>query len=138
MDKGLSIVFDPDDDLPDISADHRAIKQMALNLLNNAIKFTDSGGQVKATIAQEGDQVFFRVQDSGCGIAESDLPNLGQPFVQGKSPDGRVRRGTGLGLALTKSFAEMHGGRITIESTVGVGTTVTIYLPVNSPALGEA
>jgi two-component system, cell cycle sensor histidine kinase PleC len=132
MDRGLSIVFDPDDDLPDIKADHRAIKQMALNLLNNAVKFTEPGGQVRATIFQEGDWILFRVQDTGCGIAPEDLPNLGQPFVQGQAPDGRTRRGTGLGLALTKSFTEMHGGKISIESTVGVGTTVTIQLPVKA------
>ncbi|HVY89216.1 MAG TPA: PAS domain-containing sensor histidine kinase [Hyphomonadaceae bacterium] len=132
QDRQLSLVFDPDDDLPDINGDHRAIKQMTLNLLANAIKFTDPGGEIRIDMQVEGDWLVIRVKDSGIGIAPEDLPRLGQPFEQSRTPESEVRNthGTGLGLALTKSFAEMHGGRLTIDSTVGVGTTVTIYLPV--------
>ncbi|MDZ4759690.1 MAG: PAS domain-containing sensor histidine kinase [Alphaproteobacteria bacterium] len=129
-DKEVSLVFDPDDDLPDINGDHRAIKQMTLNLVANALKFTDAGGEIVVAMTCETDWMVIRVSDTGIGIPAADLPRLGQPFEQAKSPDGRNPNGTGLGLALTKSFAEMHGGRLAIESTVGVGTVVTIYLPV--------
>jgi two-component system, cell cycle sensor histidine kinase PleC len=129
-DRQVSLIFDPDDDLPDINGDHRAIKQMTLNLLANAIKFTDPGGEVKVAIFVEKPWLVIRVQDSGIGIPPEDLPRLGQPFEQAKTPEGRNTHGTGLGLALTKSFAEMHGGKLAIESTVNVGTTVTIYLPL--------
>jgi signal transduction histidine kinase len=75
--------------------------------------------------------VVIRVKDNGIGISPDDLPRLGQPFEQVNSPEADVRNthGTGLGLALTKSFAEMHGGHLTIESELGVGTTVSIFLP---------
>jgi two-component system, cell cycle sensor histidine kinase PleC len=129
-DRQISLVFDPDDDLPDINGDHRAIKQMTLNLLTNAIKFTDPGGEVRVTVRVEGQWLAIRVTDTGVGIPIEDLPRLGQPFEQSKSSEGRNTQGTGLGLALTKSFAEMHGGHLTIESTVGVGTMVSIHLPL--------
>jgi two-component system cell cycle sensor histidine kinase PleC len=129
-DRQISLIFDPDDDLPDINGDHRAIKQMTLNLLANAIKFTDPGGEVKVTVFVEKPWLVIRVTDTGVGIPPEDLPRLGQPFEQAKTAEGRNAHGTGLGLALTKSFAEMHGGRLMIESTVDVGTTVTILLPL--------
>lgn len=129
-DKKVSLSFDPDDDLPEIQGDHLAIKQMTLNLISNAIKFTDEGGRIKVTVAQESDWIVIRVSDTGVGISAEDLPRLAQPFEQASSGEGRNIKGTGLGLALTKSFAEMHGGRFTIESTLGEGTTVSIFLPV--------
>ena len=130
-DRDIALTFDPDDDLPDINGDHRAIKQMTFNLITNSIKFTDAGGEIRVTIALEGQWIAIRVEDNGIGIAPEDLPRLAQPFEQVTSPEAKERnvRGTGLGLALTKSFAEMHGGYITIDSTLGVGTTVSIFLP---------
>jgi two-component system, cell cycle sensor histidine kinase PleC len=130
-DREVSLTFDPDDDLPEITGDHRAIKQMTFNLITNAIKFTDPGGTITVTMLLEGRWLVIRVQDTGIGIAPEDLPRLGQPFEQVSSPEADVRNthGTGLGLALTKSFAEMHGGYLAIDSTLGVGTTVSIFLP---------
>ena len=135
-DREVALVFDPDDDLPEINGDHRAIKQMTFNLITNAIKFTDPGGEIRVTVVVEGKWLVIRVKDSGIGIAPEDLPRLAQPFEQVTTPEAKLRnvRGTGLGLALTKSFAEMHGGYITIDSTVGVGTTVSIYLPAGKAA----
>jgi two-component system cell cycle sensor histidine kinase PleC len=130
-DREIALTFDPDDDLPDINGDHRAIKQMTFNLITNSIKFTDAGGEIRVTVAQEGAYIVIRVQDNGIGIAPEDLPRLAQPFEQVTTHEAKERnvRGTGLGLALTKSFAEMHGGYIMIESTLGAGTTVSIFLP---------
>jgi two-component system cell cycle sensor histidine kinase PleC len=136
-DREIALTFDPDDDLPDINGDHRAIKQMTFNLITNSIKFTDAGGEIRVTIMLEGQWVVIRVEDNGIGIAPEDLPRLAQPFEQVTAPEAKERniRGTGLGLALTKSFAEMHGGYITIESTLGVGTTVSIFLPTIKPGV---
>ncbi|RYZ00890.1 MAG: HAMP domain-containing histidine kinase [Alphaproteobacteria bacterium] len=138
-DREIALTFDPDDDLPDINGDHRAIKQMTFNLITNSIKFTDAGGEIRVTIAQEGQWVAIRVEDTGIGIAPEDLPRLAQPFEQVSTPEAKERnvRGTGLGLALTKSFAEMHGGYITIESTLGIGTKVSIFLPTLKPGVSN-
>lgn len=131
-DREVSLIFDPDDDLPEINGDHRAIKQMTFNLITNAIKFTDPGGEIRVTMFREDNWLTIRVKDTGIGIAPEDLSRLAQPFEQVRSHEARERnlRGTGLGLALTKSFAELHGGHIAIESELGVGTTVSIYLPI--------
>ncbi|HWA00180.1 MAG TPA: PAS domain-containing sensor histidine kinase [Caulobacterales bacterium] len=125
--KGLSIVVDAED-LPEIEADHRAVKQMLLNLLSNAVKFTDHGAiMVHARANATG--LIMRVIDTGCGIPIEHLPRLAQPFQQVETELARNHSGTGLGLALTKSLAEMHGGRLAIQSEVGRGTIVTITLP---------
>ncbi|MEP7209219.1 MAG: HAMP domain-containing sensor histidine kinase [Alphaproteobacteria bacterium] len=135
-DKQVTLTFDPDDDLPEINGDSLAIKQMTLNLVSNAIKFTDGGGEISVAVLRENDWLVIRVSDNGCGIPENDLPRLGQPFEQAQAPEGRNSQGTGLGLALTKSFAEMHGGYLSIESQVKVGTTVSIYLPAPGETTG--
>ncbi len=134
-DREIALSFDPDDDLPDINGDHRAIKQMTFNLITNSIKFTDPGGEIRVAMFLESQWLVIRVTDNGIGIAPEDLPRLAQPFEQVTTPEAKERniRGTGLGLALTKSFAEMHGGYLTIESTLGVGTTVSIFLPTAKP-----
>jgi two-component system cell cycle sensor histidine kinase PleC len=125
--KGLSIVVDAED-LPEIEADHRAVKQMLLNLLSNAVKFTDEGAiMVHARANATG--LNLRVVDTGCGIPPEHLPRLAQPFQQVEQELARNHSGTGLGLALTKSLAEMHGGKLAIQSEVGRGTIVTITLP---------
>jgi two-component system cell cycle sensor histidine kinase PleC len=135
-DREISLIFDPDDDVPEIEGDHRAIKQMTFNLITNSIKFTDAGGEIRVTVAQENNWVLIRVADTGIGIAPEDLKRLAQPFEQVTTPEARSRnlKGTGLGLALTKSFAELHGGKLTLESKLGEGTTVTVYLPVERQA----
>ncbi|HEX8901216.1 PAS domain-containing sensor histidine kinase [Vitreimonas sp.] len=125
--KGLSIVVDAED-LPEIEADHRAVKQILLNLLSNAVKFTDHGAiMVHARGTNTG--LTLRVVDTGCGIPPEHLPRLARPFEQVEEELTRNNHGTGLGLALTKSLAEMHGGKLSIQSEVGRGTIVTVTLP---------
>jgi two-component system cell cycle sensor histidine kinase PleC len=125
--KGLSIVVDAED-LPEIEADHRAVKQILLNLLSNAVKFTEQGAiMVHARGNTAG--LTLRVVDTGCGIPPEHLPRLARPFEQVEQELTRTNAGTGLGLALTKSLAEMHGGKLSIQSEVGRGTIVTIALP---------
>ena len=125
--KGLSIVVDAED-LPEIEADHRAVKQILLNLLSNAVKFTDHGAiMVHARANAQG--LTLRVVDTGCGIPPEHLPRLARPFEQVEEELTRNNHGTGLGLALTKSLTEMHGGKLSIQSEVGRGTIVTVMLP---------
>lgn len=125
--KNLQLIVDADG-LPEIEADHRAVKQMLINLLSNAIKFTDQGA-IMVRGRQHGAGVVLRVVDTGCGIPADQLPRLAKPFEQVETELSRNHSGTGLGLALTKSLAEMHGGELTIESEVGKGTIVSIFLP---------
>jgi two-component system, cell cycle sensor histidine kinase PleC len=125
--KGLQLLHEYTE-LPEIEADHRAVKQMLLNLLSNAIKFTDQGA-VMVQARQTDTGLEIRVVDTGRGIPAEALPRLAKPFEQVDNELNRNTSGTGLGLALTKSLAEMHGGRLEIESEVGRGTMVAIYLP---------
>jgi two-component system cell cycle sensor histidine kinase PleC len=104
-----------------------------LNLVSNAIKFTDRGGKITVRVEQRGTEIYFGVTDTGIGIPAEDISRLGQPFEQVSKTKDRNTDGTGLGLALTKSFAEMHGGRLTLSSIYGEGTTVAFYLPIGGP-----
>ncbi len=131
--KDIDLVLDADLHLPDIDADHRAIRQMILNLVSNSIKFTDRGGKITVRVEQRGPMIQFSVTDTGIGIPAEDLPRLGQPFEQVAKTKDRNTDGTGLGLALAKSFAEMHGGRMTLASIYGEGTTVAFTLPIGGP-----
>ena len=128
--KNISLKLAANPNLPLVEADHRAIRQMILNLVSNAIKFTDDGGEVRVTVDQKEGELRVAVRDNGIGIPADALPRLGEPFEQVSDTRDRNYDGTGLGLALTKSFAEMHGGRLTIASDPGRGTQVSFYLPV--------
>lgn len=119
----------PAEALP-VHADRKALRQILLNLLSNAVKFTPEGGAVIAMARQEGDNLIIAVGDSGVGISKDDIARLGRPYTQGSSAGTTDERGTGLGLSLVRSLAELHGGEMTIESRLGEGTTVTIRLPV--------
>ncbi|MGV8996448.1 MAG: PAS domain-containing sensor histidine kinase [Parvibaculaceae bacterium] len=117
-------------ELPVIEADKRAIKQVLLNLLSNAIKFTPAGGDIRIETTAGEREVTMAVVDSGIGIPAHALPKIGRPFEQVENQHSKKHKGTGLGLALSRSLVEMHGGTLKIESTEGVGTRVTISLPV--------
>lgn len=120
-------------EVPEIEADPRAVKQILLNLATNAIKFTPEGGTVRINVVPKSAGLIISVQDSGIGISEEDIKRLAEPFTQIDSQHSRQHEGTGLGLALSKSLVELHGGNFKIESQVGEGTLVTFTLP-NSPA----
>lgn len=135
-DKDIEVVLDVQPGLPEIDADHRAIRQMVLNLVSNAIKFTNAGGKITVAVQQYGPDIKVSVTDTGIGIPAADLPRLSRPFEQAAGSHDRNYEGTGLGLALTKSFAEMHGGELSLSSIEGEGTTVSFTLPIAGP--GEA
>lgn len=128
-DRGLELAAVlPADPIP-VTADRRALKQIALNLLSNAIKFTQAAGSVTVTADAVGPYLEVVVSDTGVGIAPEDIARLGRPFEQAGGSDQRAQ-GTGLGLSLVRSLAELHGGRMTVDSTLGEGTAVTVRLPV--------
>ena len=120
--------------LPDVEADYRAIKQVLLNLLSNAIKFTPRDGRISVSGEARrdalGDRIRVSVRDTGIGIAEEDLGRLAQPFEQIETQHAKSQQGTGLGLALTKSLVEMHGGALDMQSAPGQGTTVSFTIPI--------
>ena len=131
--KNITLTFNYDEDVQEIEADHRAVRQMVLNLVSNAIKFTKDNGSVTVSLKNQNNFVALSVQDTGVGISKDDLPKLANPFEQAQSNQDMNQNGTGLGLALTRSLAEMHGGRFVIDSELGVGTTVTLLLPFQQP-----
>ncbi len=112
-----------------LRADRRAIKQILLNLISNAIKFTPDGGQIAVHAKASGACAFVVIEDSGIGIAKEALKKLGRPFEQVESQLTKTQAGSGLGLAIAKSLAELQGGRMRIRSIENVGTTVFLRLP---------
>jgi len=114
-----------------VFADRRAVKQILVNLLSNGVKYTPAGGEVRVTArpVEAGQGIEIVVRDTGTGISKADLERLGKPFEQVESAETRAKEGTGLGLALVKALAQMHGGTAVLDSVLGEGTTVTILLP---------
>ncbi|MDE2183096.1 MAG: PAS domain-containing sensor histidine kinase [Alphaproteobacteria bacterium] len=113
-------------------ADKRAVKQVLLNLLTNAIKFTPAGGHVGVSVRTADGFATITVRDTGIGIPAEDLPRLGNPFEQVNGDPMLAKSGSGLGLALVRALMEKHGGRLQIDSEEGVGTEVTVAFPMNA------
>jgi two-component system, cell cycle sensor histidine kinase DivJ len=119
------------DDLPEIIADNRALNQILLNLLSNAIRFTDRGGKITISVRAEATSVTFAVEDNGVGISDEDLARVGEPYFQARNAHDRRHGGTGLGLSIVKGLVRLHGGEVSIRSRVGEGTRVTVRLPLD-------
>jgi cell cycle sensor histidine kinase DivJ len=113
-----------------MTGDPRAFKQVVLNLVSNAIKFTERGGKVTASAGVEGSRLVLRITDTGVGIAPDDLKRVGDPFFQAGKTYQRRHEGTGLGLSIVKSLVELHAGELTVQSRIDEGTTVTVALPL--------
>jgi cell cycle sensor histidine kinase DivJ len=154
---GVDVVVRLADELPGIVADRRALLQIMLNLLSNALKFSNRGGQVTVTAAAESgqengkangqgnrheiggdggqepsraaDHLVITVEDTGVGIGAEDLPRVGEPFFQARSSYDRRHDGTGLGVSIVKGLLALHGGWMDIESRAGKGTRVSVHLP---------
>jgi signal transduction histidine kinase/ActR/RegA family two-component response regulator len=129
--KSITINYNNEKSVANIFADPRRLKQILVNLLTNAVKFTPEGGQVamQAQVDEEQDLVEFSVTDNGIGIAVQDVKLLFQPFVQVDSKLNRQFEGTGLGLALVQKLTDLHGGSVRVESEVGMGSRFTVSLP---------
>jgi two-component system cell cycle sensor histidine kinase PleC len=118
--------------MPWVVADERAVKQILLNLVSNAIKFTPEGGRIEIACRRKDDGVLLCVRDNGPGIAPEKMDRVFQPFSQIDNRYGRASGGTGLGLALVRGLAELHGGRAWIDSALGEGTAVSVYFPLSA------
>jgi PAS domain S-box-containing protein len=130
-DAGLTLTQAMPQGLPLVQCDELRLKQILLNLLSNAVKFTPTGGRVAVHVTLDDRGLGIAIEDSGIGIAASDLDTALRPFGQIDSRLARKYQGTGLGLPLAKSMLGLHGGRLEIASTPGVGTKVTAWLPAN-------
>lgn len=122
----------PKDLSRNIIADRRAVMQILLNLMSNAVKFSNEGGEVVVCYAEDGDSIILSVADNGIGIPANKLNSIVRPFEQVSMSYTRDHEGSGLGLAITKELAELHGGSLDISSKVGVGTKVCIKLPFDA------
>src|SRR5204862_282134 len=129
--KSIELTTDVEPEIP-LIADAAKVKQMLLNLVSNAIKFTASGGRIEIEARRVEMHVEMAVTDTGIGIAQDELSRLFTEFHQVDSGPGRQQEGTGLGLVLTKRFAELHGGSVSVDSVVGRGSTFTIRLPLEA------
>jgi cell cycle sensor histidine kinase DivJ len=111
-------------------ADRRAFNQILINLVSNAIKFTPRGGRVSVSAFTDGPTMSVVVEDTGVGIAEDDLPRIGEAFFQVRASYDRRHDGTGLGLSIVKGLVQLHDGDIDISSRLGQGTRITVRLPI--------
>jgi cell cycle sensor histidine kinase DivJ len=127
--QGVSLRGDLASESLEAEADRRAIKQIAFNLISNALKFTPKGGAVTVSARAVGEVLEIVVTDTGVGISADDLVRIGKPYEQAGDADQR-QAGSGLGLSLVRAFARLHGGEMVMESTLGEGTTVTVRMPV--------
>ena len=109
--------------------DRLKIQQVFANLIDNAVKFTPSGGKIAVALTQSGNELIFSVSDTGCGIAEADRNNVFKRFYRADSS--RNQPGNGLGLSLVQAIVRAHGGEIELESTLGKGCRFTVFLPMN-------
>ena len=122
-----------DDEALLIDADRKAVRQILLNLISNAIKFSHKGGSIRIEAKAAGDTLNLTVQDYGVGMNEDELAVLGTPYKQMSSAQTVDERGTGLGVSLVKSLTELHGGRFAAASQKAEGTTIDVFLPLNRP-----
>lgn len=133
----------PETEVPKINADFEKVEQVLLNLIQNSIKYTPDNGKIDVSYnysenvspipsLKRGNWFTVKVSDNGNGIAEKDLPRIFERFYRPETHRNSDKGGTGLGLAISKEIAVEHGGDITINSTLGVGTTLTVYLPVQA------
>ena len=127
----ITISVDLPASLPFVRADRRRMRQIILNILANAVKFTPEGGSVHVSGRDSAEEVAIVIRDTGVGIAAEDIPRVFERFGQVDNSLARRHDGTGLGLPLSQDLARLHGGELTLESEPGVGTTVTISLPAS-------
>jgi two-component system cell cycle sensor histidine kinase PleC len=135
---GVRLVQAVPERLPALRGDATKLRQVLVNLLSNAVKFTPGGGSVKLAADVDGGELVLAVADTGIGIPADKLTEVMQPFRQADAGFDRKHEGAGLGLPLSKALVELHGGSLTLSSTLGAGTTVTIRLPAARLAMDAA
>ena len=125
--EGIEIIYNEPELLPFIHGDKNRLRQVFINIIDNAIKYSDAGGCVTIEAAEKGAYIEIIVSDTGCGISATDLPRIKTKFFKAN----HNRRGSGIGLAVAEEIISMHDGILSIDSVEGVGTTVTIEIPIN-------
>lgn len=121
-----NIIYEEPEILPPIIGDRNRLRQVFINVIDNALKYSGSGGEVTVNVVQEGNKVIITIADNGCGIPAKDLPKVKQKFYKAN----QTVRGSGIGLAVADEIVRLHGGTLDIDSTENVGTTVTITIPI--------
>lgn len=124
--EGITVNYSEPDTVAMIYGDKNRIRQVFINIIDNAIKYSGSGGVINVEANVSANRIAISVSDSGCGISEADLPKVKQRFYKANN----TVRGSGIGLAVADEIISMHEGSLDIESKLGVGTTVTITLPI--------
>jgi signal transduction histidine kinase len=133
--KGLDLVLDIDEDLPLALADGHRVRQIVLNLVSNALKFTEKGGvTLRCKVLERYDMLRISVHDTGIGISPAALDYIFEAFRQADGSTTRRFGGTGLGLTIARKLIELQGGEVAVESIVGQGSTFSFTLPIASPA----
>ncbi|HNN62926.1 MAG TPA: HAMP domain-containing sensor histidine kinase, partial [Candidatus Obscuribacter sp.] len=136
-DRGIELVFEQAENIPLASINQESIERVVINLLNNAIKYTPEGGKITVKVAEsEGKEVAVHVKDTGIGIPEDALEHVFDRFYRVEKKVHTIK-GTGLGLTIVKKIIEKHGGRITVASAIGEGSTFSFYLPALAPSDDE-
>ena len=133
--RSVTLIAEVGKGLPMLVADERACRQIVLNLLSNAIKFSNRGGTVTVALKRQGQSLNLSVSDKGIGMAPESLQRIGEPFFQAQDGLSRQYEGTGLGLSIVKGLVDLHEGTLRAMSEIGAGTTVTVLLPINGPAI---
>jgi hypothetical protein len=131
--RSLDVRFDLGTEPADVLGDAGQLERVVMNLLTNAIKFTEDGGSIALEVTQDGGAVRLQVIDSGIGIPEAEQGHLFSRFFRSSTARQRAIQGTGLGLSIVQSIVEGHGGRVELQSRHQVGTTVTVVLPRHTP-----
>jgi signal transduction histidine kinase len=137
VNKQISIDVDIADGMEPVEADRTLLRQAVANILDNAIRYTPAEGKVSIHVAQRDDMQLVIIKDTGVGIAPTDQARLFEKFYRTRGREGDREAGLGLGLAIVKSIVEQHGGQISVESRLGVGSTFTIEIPIRSPLLSS-
>ena len=126
--EGIKLVYEEnDEEIPELSCDPERMRQVFLNILDNAAKHGGEGKRITVSMRMEEDQLVTRIRDFGPGIPEEELPHVKMKFYKGSSK----ARGSGIGLAVCDQIVQLHGGTLTLENAEGGGTLVTVRLPVN-------
>ncbi|MCX6363373.1 MAG: ATP-binding protein, partial [Actinobacteria bacterium] len=129
------IAFTTDLHVAVVAGDRKRLEQVVVNLLTNALRYTDAGGHVSLSVRQVGADAVIEVADSGVGIPPEDLPHVFTRFWRGEKSRSRATGGAGIGLSIVQELVRAHGGRVTVESTVGQGSVFRVVMPCREPAL---
>jgi two-component system phosphate regulon sensor histidine kinase PhoR len=128
--KHLKVSVDLPEDLPQVCADETRLQEILYNLLDNAVKYSREGGDLRLAAQQRNGEITLSVSDTGIGIAKNDLPRIFERFYRVDKARSRELGGTGLGLSIVKHIVQLHGGRVEAESEPGCGTTIRVVLPL--------